>query len=406
MIIPPFVQTWSNGKRKRFYLFEDERLCFNDNGFSTLNTEQIHPHVLSFKLSGDKILITPEDNDDRLYVSGSKKRLIQVDSPIFFSFRDQEFFIDGFCKDDEQFNLTGLDVDSKFSKGLEYARNDNTILIVGNTGTGKELLARNIHYNSSRRHHPFLTFNCASFEEDVAQMELFGNIKGAFTNAMQVSKGFFMNAGRGTLMLDEVGCLPMSVQPMLLRAIEMGDVKAIGSDLIKKHRARLIFTSNISPKELFRRGMIREDLFYRIESCVVYLSELTGKQDSIIKLAEFYAGDEYKISDEAKKRLIEYKWPGNIRELRNVMEHAKILMESSNIKIIGPEHFLLKNSSDADFFDIQDPYMILSIKDSEKENIRRVLLRNSWDLGRTSKELNICRSTLLGKIKEYKLIKY
>ena len=100
--------------------------------------------------------------------------------------------------------------------------------------------------------------------------------------------------------------------------------------------------------------------------------------------------------------LLEYKWPGNIRELKNVIERAKSLA----VNVIEPEHLLLKNSSDADTFDIHDPYMILSIKNSERENIRRVLQRNSWDLSRTSKELNICRSTLLSKIKEYELIKY
>ena len=402
MSIPPFVQTWSNNKRKRFYLFEDESIYFNENGFFTLDPGQHRPHVLFFKLRGDKILIIPEMDDDYIYIAGSKKRMIEVEGPMFFSFRNQEFFIDGFSNDNEQFHIAGVDVDSKFSKGLEYARNDNVVFIVGSTGTGKEVLARNIHYNSARRHEPFLTFNCASFEEDVAQMELFGNIKGAFTNAMQVSKGVFMNAGRGTLMLDEIGCLPMGVQPMLLRAIELGDVKAIGSDLIKKHKARLIFTSNVSPKELFKRGMIREDLFYRIESCVVYLSELRDKEKAILELAEFYAGEEYKISDDTKKMIVGYKWPGNIRELKNVMERAKSL----TLDVIEPEHILLKNASDVDTFDINDPYMILSIKDSERENIRRVLQRNSWDISRTSKELNICRSTLLSKIKEYELIKY
>ena len=403
MLTPPFVQTWSNNKRKRFYIFDEGRIYFTENGFYIPEDGKHHPHTLCFKQAGDKILIVPEDKGDYICVAGSKKRMIDAVVPMFFSFMDQEFFIDGFGGNGDQFHITGVDVDSKFSKGLEYARSDNVIFIVGETGSGKEILARNIHYNSARRHEPFLTFNCASFEEDVAQMELFGNIRGAFTSAMQVSKGVFMNAGRGTLMLDEVGCLPMSVQPMLLRAIELGDIKAIGSDIIKKHKARLIFTSNVSPTQLFKRGMIREDLFYRIESCVVYLSELNKDGSTIMELAKFYAGDDYKISDEAVKMLIGYKWPGNIRELKNVIEHAKILAHSY---VIHPEHLSLKNSSDSDTTNMYDPNIILNMRESESENIRRVLLRNSWDLGHASRELNICRSTLLGKIKEYNLVKY
>ena len=116
MSIPPFVQTWSNNKRKRFYLFEDESIYFNENGFFTLDPGQHRPHVLFFKLRGDKILIIPEMDDDYIYIAGSKKRMIEVEGPMFFSFRNQEFFIDGFSNDNEQFHIAGVDVDSKFSK--------------------------------------------------------------------------------------------------------------------------------------------------------------------------------------------------------------------------------------------------------------------------------------------------
>ncbi|MCX6112725.1 MAG: sigma 54-interacting transcriptional regulator [Proteobacteria bacterium] len=409
MNIPPFVQTWSNNKRKRFYIFNEERIYFNENGFYTLEVGEHRPHVLSFKPCGTKILIRPENDNDFIFIAGAKRKSINTECPMFFTFRNQEFFIDGFTGYDSSFHMTGVDIDSSFSDGLAYARNDNIVFIIGNTGTGKEILAKNIHYNSARRHEPFLTFNCASFDAGIAEMELFGNIKGAFTNAMQVSKGIFMNAGKGTIMLDEIGSLPMSVQPMLLRAIELGEVKAVGSDIVKQHKARFIFTSNISPMELLRSGKIREDLFYRIESCVVYLPELKNKKNYIIELAEFFTGDEYKISDDVKKMFIEYEWPGNIRELKNVMERAKTLVNLTDVecsRIIKPEHISLKNSSDRNFSDIHNPTEILDIRDSEKENISKILQKNLWDIGSTSRELNICRSTLLSKIKEYNLVKF
>ncbi|MEI6092118.1 MAG: sigma 54-interacting transcriptional regulator [bacterium] len=414
MKIPPFIQIWSNNKRRKFYLFKDERIYFNENGFyssSLMDSCLLDdvPNSLIFKLDGEKILVRPQDEKGAILVAGSKKRCLIVDKPTFFTFNNYEFFIDNIGKEEGFFNLTGLASDLDFVNAMAYARNDNPVLIVGNTGTGKEILAKNIHYNSSRRHEPFLVFNCASFDPATAQSELFGNVKGAFTSAMSVSKGIFMNAGRGSILLDDIGNLPMSVQPMLLRAIESSELKPVGADIVRNHKARMIFTSNVSPNELLRTGSIREDLYYRIESCTVYLSELKNKKQLIPALLRFYLGDDYVMDDDIMNLLNEYEWPGNIREFKTVIEQAKMMCDicsKDSSKKIEKRFISLNNKFDLSCSDIRDPSKVINIVDSEKDKICQALQRNSWNLERASHALNICRSTLLTKIKEHKLIKF
>lgn len=410
MKIPPFVQIWNNNKRRKFYLFKNEKIYFNDDGFyssSSIDPNDKTPNSLLFKLDGEKVLVEPEDERDFLVLTGSKKKQIIIKRPMFFTFKNHEFFVDNIGDENNDFNITGLDTDLEIVSALKYARNDKIMLIVGNTGTGKEILAKNIHYNSSRRNEPFLTFNCASFDPATAQAELFGNIKGAFTSAMHICKGIFMNTGMGSVLLDEIGSLPMSVQPMLLRAIESGELKAVGSDIVRQHKARIFFTSNSSPNELLRTGRIREDLYYRIESCVVYLSELRNKKELIQDLLRFYLGEEYFIDEEILVLLIKYDWPGNIREFKTVMERAKAMCDicsKGNSKKIERRFVLLNNGMDFLYSEIHDPSKIQDIASSEKENILQALKRNSWNITRTSHALNICRSTLLTKIKEYNLV--
>ena len=413
MRTPPFVQVWSNNKRKRFYVFKDERIYFNDGGFYSSSVNEEHQHSMVFKIQDVGLSIEVDDENEFILLAGAKRKKIPVNTPIFLNFKNYDFFVDNVGDKDDKFHFTGLNLGEEFSDALMYSRSDNVIFIVGDTGTGKEILAKNMHYNSSRRHEPFVVFNCSSFDDGLAETELFGNIKGAFTSAMHVSKGAFMSAGRGTLVLDEIACLPLDVQPMLLRAIELNEVKAVGSDTTSEHKARLIVTSSVAPRDLLKMGRIREDLFYRIEGCTVYLSELRKKRDKILELAEFFLGDVYKLSDDVKKLLLKYDWPGNIRELKSVMERAILL---SNLQgahglrggktMIELKHIRLSNHNDLSSCNIQDPSAILSFKDSEKENIRKALVRHSWDLGQASKALDICKSTLLCKIKEYDLVKY
>jgi len=417
MKTPPFVEVWINKRRKRFYLFKDESVAFVGDNF-VVNSD-IHTKFpsLLFSFHESPILREPvlkvsvlNQDRDHMLLAGTRHKTIDVIRPTFFSFMNYEFFIDN-INDDKAFSMTGIYSEDIY-QAMEYSRSDRTVFIIGDTGTGKEFLARNIHYNSARRHELFSVVNCASLAPDTAERTLFGNVKGAFTDADEESKGEFISVGDGTLVIDDVGNLPLGLQPILLRALELKEVKPVGSDNIKKHNARVIVTSVYSPKELLYKWMLRRDLYYRIEECCVYLSELKKKPELVAKLAKLFAGDEFYFEDGAINKLLDYKWPGNIRELKNVVEKAKFLTEVCNAQKrqspkyqIEGRHIILNNHcDDMKGVLIKDHSATFNLEDEERELIKKVLERNAWDVRMSCAELKICRSTLLEKIKQYKLV--
>ena len=409
MKIPPFVEIWINKRRKKFYLFKDESISFVGDNFVVNSDKRTKFPSLLFNVLSDSELKVSVLNHERDYMllAGARRKVINISSPMFFNFMNYDIFVDN-VNSDNSFSMTGIYSDD-INNAMEYSRSDRTIFIIGDTGTGKELLAKNMHYNSARRHEPFSIINCSSLEPDTAERTLFGNVKGAFTDANEDSKGEFMSVGGGTLVIDDVGSLPLNIQPMLLRALEFKEVKPVGSDNIKKHDARVIVTSIYSPKELLYKWMLRKDLYYRIEECCVYLPELKKKPEIIARLANFFAGDDFCFNDHAIDKLINYKWSGNIRELKNVVERGKILAQIYNAKKvphpIEERHIFLNNEQDnMKGVVIKDHTATFDLGYEESELIRRVLERNDWDLRMSCNELKICRSTLLEKIKQYELV--
>ena len=222
-----------------------------------------------------------------------------------------------------------------FSLIEKVALGTSTVTIYGGSGTGKELVAKAIHYNSPRSDRPFIPFNCGAIPETLVESELFGHTKGAFTGAVQAKKGLFEEASGGTLFLDEISTILPSVQVKLLRVLQEKEVMRVGSTERTKIDVRMIAATNENLEENVKKGKFREDLFYRLHVFPIFLPDLKDRKEDIPLLAyhflELYSKEAKKeirgISKEAIKLLLEYHWPGNVRELENTIERAVIMTD-------------------------------------------------------------------------------
>jgi DNA-binding NtrC family response regulator len=222
-----------------------------------------------------------------------------------------------------------------FSLIEKVAIGNSTVIVYGGSGTGKELVAKAIHYNSPRADRPFIPFNCGAIPETLVESELFGHTKGAFTGAVQAKKGLFEEADGGTLFLDEISTILPSVQVKLLRVLQEKEVMKVGSTERTKIDVRMIAATNENLEENMRKGKFREDLFYRLHVFPIFLPDLKNRKEDIPLLAYHFldsfskeAKKEIKgISKEAIKLLLEYHWPGNVRELENAIERAVIMTD-------------------------------------------------------------------------------
>jgi len=231
-----------------------------------------------------------------------------------------------------------------FSLIEKVAPSSSTVLIYGGSGTGKELVAKAIHYNSPRAERPFIPFNCGAIPESLVESELFGHTKGAFTGAIQAQKGLFEEANNGTLFLDEISTILPSVQVKLLRVLQEKEVMKVGSTERTKIDVRLIAATNEDLEASMKKGKFREDLFYRLHVFPIFLPELKNRKEDISLLAyhflDLYSKEARKeikgISKEAMNLLLEYDWPGNVRELENTIERAVIMADQ---EYLTPDDF-------------------------------------------------------------------
>ncbi len=292
---------------------------------------------------------------------------------------------------------------------------DTTILIEGESGTGKELVARCIHENSARHQGPFIGINCAGLTENLLEAELFGYEAGAFTGATKEGKeGLFAAASGGTLLLDEIGELPMNLQAKLLRVLQEKSYRKVGG--VKDHpsRVRIIAATNRNLAQLVQEGKFREDLYYRLHVISIRTPPLRERAEDIPLLAHYFLDFFGKqmgkalmgFSEEAMEDLVEYSWPGNVRELKNAVEHAAILCPSG---LIGDEHLPrwhggLPGGTDVIPMEaLELPQDDRSLKSMERILIERVLEEMGWNISRTADKLGINRTTLYNKIKLHKL---
>jgi len=291
---------------------------------------------------------------------------------------------------------------------LSHARSN--VLITGRSGTGKELIAKAIHYNSDRKGMPFIAVNCGAIPESLLESELFGHEKGAFTGAVTSRRGLFETANNGTVFLDEIGDMPLGSQAKLLRVVETGDVRHVGSDEVKKVDVRVIAATHRDLKELIKQNLFREDLFYRLNVISIHVPDLKDRPEDVSILIDHFLkkyGEQFgkpnlQITHEASACLMRYTWPGNVRELENVIERSIALSSGDQIDCKDlPEHLFQTKSSDM-IDDLATDNMPLS--EIERQYILKVLQRTNWHQSNAAEILGIDRKTLYRKIKEYNLV--
>ncbi len=284
-----------------------------------------------------------------------------------------------------------------------------TVLILGETGTGKELVARAIHYNSARSEKPFLPVNCAALTESLLESELFGYVKGAFTGAVKDKQGVFETADGGTVFLDEIGDISPRLQQVLLRVLENGEIQPVGSTTRKKVDVRVVAATNRNLEELMRSSAFRADLYYRLNVISIRLPSLAERKEDIAALASHflrkYSAENNKpitgITKEALRMLEAYDWPGNVRELENVIERATLLEIASEITPESlPEKVRTSLDSPPAVFD-ED---LKTLEEVGKAYIIKVLEKTGGNKAKASDILGINRTSLWRMIQRLKIV--
>jgi DNA-binding NtrC family response regulator len=289
------------------------------------------------------------------------------------------------------------------------AESKATVLIYGASGTGKELIARAIHLNSPRRDRPFVTTNCAALPETLAESELFGHEKGAFTGAIKETKGRFESAHSGTLLMDEISEMSLFLQPKLLRVLQESAFEKVGCTDSVQVDVRIIVTTNKDLKEQVKLGKFREDLFYRLNVVPISLPPLKDRKDDIPLLAKHfltkYSTENNKsiagFADNLMTKLMNYDWPGNVRELEKAIERAVVISKESVLQ--NKDFPLLQQETVSSGFDIEVIPM-MSIKDMEKMQILKALKFCKGNKTQAAKLLGISVRTLRNKLKEYNIL--
>ncbi|MDR2542763.1 MAG: sigma 54-interacting transcriptional regulator [Treponema sp.] len=293
----------------------------------------------------------------------------------------------------------------------KVAKTDSSVLLLGESGVGKELFAEQIHLRSSRVNAPFVRVNCAALPEGLLESELFGHVKGAFTSAIAHRQGRFEMADGGTIFLDEIGDLPLSLQAKILRVIQEKKFEKLGSDQTIAVNVRIVAATNKDIEELVQNGEFRQDLFYRLNVFPVYIPPLRQRPEDTIELAQFFLKNFMKetkknfegFSQDALDSLLSYSWPGNIRELQNCIERACVIGRN---KLINTEDLFFKTnkSPDTDTAAVDDIHDLkIAINIFKTNYIRKILEENNWNQTETAKALAIQRTYLSRLIKELKI---
>ncbi len=296
------------------------------------------------------------------------------------------------------------------NKCYKAAPSNVPILLLGESGTGKEKIAKSIHQSSQRRDKPFLAINCGAIPKELIGSELFGYESGTFTGgSKEGKKGKFEEANEGTLFLDEIGEMPLDLQVHLLRVLQEKEIMRLGSSQTIPINVRIIAATNKNLYALCKQGLFREDLFFRLNVVTVNIPPLRERREDIPLIADYflkkfakkYARESLSIAQETLNYFLEYSWPGNIREMQNVIEYAVIFSDSPVIRIEDLPAYFIENRMS---LSINNQLKDLSLIEIEEQKVLvRLLEETGWNLSAVAKKMNIARSTLYRKLKKYQL---
>jgi DNA-binding NtrC family response regulator len=289
------------------------------------------------------------------------------------------------------------------------AESDASVLITGESGAGKELVARALHRRSRRSDGPFVAVNCAALPETLLEAELFGHARGAFTDARAARKGLFLQANGGTLLLDEIGEFPLPLQPKLLRALEQRSIRPVGGDSETPADVRILASTNRDLETAVEDGRFRDDLFYRINVIQIQTPALRARGTDVLLLAQHFLEqiaprankNVTAISEPAAARLLTYAWPGNVRELRNAIEHAVALTVTDKLVVEDLPERIRNYRSDQLVLGSEDPAELAPMEDVERRYIQHVLRTVGGNKTLAARTLGFDRKTLYRKLERY-----
>ena len=299
----------------------------------------------------------------------------------------------------QRYNIVGNndELNRAIDVALQVAPTNLSVLIIGESGVGKEIIPRIIHDNSPRRRERYFAINCGSIPEGTIDSELFGHEKGAFTGAIGESEGYFGVANKGTIFLDEVGELPLPTQARLLRVLENGEYIRVGGQQIMKTDVRVVAATNVNMRKAVSEGRFREDLYYRLNTIPIQMPPLRNRGEDILllfrlfalQMAEKYNLPKITLSDEAKAVMMKYKWPGNVRQLKNITEQMSVLSEERFISGEAIHRFIPEDAESTQLAMVNHQSNSHSFE-SERELLYKILYElrgNVSDLRRDMNEL-------------------
>jgi DNA-binding NtrC family response regulator len=304
-------------------------------------------------------------------------------------------------------NIIGISqaMEQVFVAVRKVADTGATVLITGESGTGKELVARAIHVLSSRRNGTFVPVNCSAIPRDLLESELFGHVKGAFTGAVRDNPGKFRQADGGTIFLDEVGDLPLDLQPKLLRALQEKTIEAVGGKAPDKLDVRVVAATNTDLEKSICRGSFREDLFYRLAVVPVHLPPLRKRPEDIPLLVRHFVVkrgfDAVVFGDDALDAMKRYPWPGNVRELENTVERLLIMRETDSIRVSDLPEKIRNAGAGKSGSVFSLPAEGYSLEQLEREIVIEALERNNWNQTSAARFLRVPRHVLIYRMEKY-----
>lgn len=302
----------------------------------------------------------------------------------------------------QRYNIVGNSdgLNRALDVALQVAPTDLSVLIIGESGVGKEIIPRIIHDNSPRRREKYFAINCGSIPEGTIDSELFGHEKGSFTGAIGESEGYFGTANKGTIFLDEVGELPLATQARLLRVLETGEYIRVGGQKIMKTDVRIVAATNVNMQKAVSEGRFREDLYYRLNTIPVKMPALRERGEDILllfrlftmQMAEKYNIPRITLTNDAKRLLLKYKWPGNVRQLKNITEQISVLSEKREIDANGLRHFIPEDPESTQLAMI--PNQGNHSYESERELLYKILYELRGNVSEMRREMNDMRKQM------------